>query len=52
MKEEWQTTAIVPSHKGKRGEGRRVCKGYRGISLLSVAGKLYAEAPEGRVLRD
>ena len=31
---------IVPLHKGK-GE-RNECKSYRGISLLSVVGKIYA----------
>ena len=39
--EDWKSVVIVPLYKGK-GEGTE-CKNYRGISLLSVVGKLYAE---------
>ena len=41
--EDWRKAVIVPIYKGK-GE-KDVCNNYRGISLLSVVGKLY-----GRVL--
>ena len=39
--EEWRSAVIVPLYKGK-GE-RMECRNYRGISLLSVAGKIYVE---------
>ena len=38
--EDWKSDVIVPLYKGK-GE-RNECKNYRGISLISVAGKIYA----------
>ena len=38
--EDWRSAVIVPLYKGK-GE-RTECKNYRGISFLSVAGKIYA----------
>ena len=38
--EDWRSAVIVPLYKGK-GE-RNECKNYRGISLLSVVGKIYA----------
>ena len=38
--EDWRSSANVPLYKGK-GE-RNVYKNYRGISLLSVVGKIYA----------
>ena len=38
--ENWGSAVIFPLYKGK-GE-RTKCKNYRGISLLSVVGKLYA----------
>ena len=41
--EDWKRACVVPLYKGK-GE-KCVCGSYRGISLLSVTGKLY-----GRVL--
>ena len=41
--QEWQDACIVPIYKGK-GD-KMVCKNYRGISLLSLVGKIY-----GRVL--
>nr|XP_053651035.1 protein cycle-like isoform X4 [Cherax quadricarinatus] len=40
---DWQRACIVPLYKGK-GD-KRECKNYRGISLLSVPGKVY-----GRVI--
>ena len=38
--EDWRSAVIVPLYKGK-GE-RTECKNYRGISLLSMVGKIYA----------
>ena len=38
--ENWRSAAIVTLYKGK-GE-RTECSNYRGISLLSVGGKIYA----------
>ena len=38
--EDWRSAVIVPLHKDK-GE-KTECSNYRGISLLSVAGKIYA----------
>ena len=38
--EDWKSAVIIPQYKGK-GE-RTECKTYRGISLLSVDGKIYA----------
>ena len=38
--ENWRSAVIVPLYKGK-GE-RTECKNYRGISLLSGVGKIYA----------
>ena len=35
----WRSAVIVPLYKGK-GE-RTECKNYRGISLLSMVGKIY-----------
>ena len=40
--EYWRSAVIVLLHKGK-GE-RTECKNCRGISLLSVAGKIYARS--------
>ena len=40
VSEDWRSAVIVPLYKGKR-EGSE-CKNYRGISLLSVVGKIYA----------
>ena len=36
----WQTSVIIPIHK--RGDNRK-CTNYRGISLISVVGKVYAK---------
>ena len=38
--EDWESVVIVPLYKDK-GE-RTTCGNYRGISLLSVTGKIYA----------
>ena len=47
--ERWRSSVIVPLFKGK-GE-RTECKNYRGISLLSVVGKIYAGILVDRVRR-
>ena len=36
---DWQRTIVVPLYKGKGDRGD--CKNYRGISLLSIPGKVY-----------
>ena len=38
--EDWRSAVIVPLYKSKGA--RTECKNYRGISLLSVVGKIYA----------
>ena len=43
---EWQTGVVVPLHK--KGD-RRVCSNYRGITLLSLPGKVYARVLERRI---
>ena len=45
--EDLRSAVIVPLHKGK-GEMIK-CKNYRGISLLSVVGKIYADILVDRV---
>ncbi len=45
MPEAWSKAIIVPLYKGK-GK-REECNNYRGISLLSVPGKIY-----GRILNE
>ena len=47
--EDWRSALIVPLHKGK-GE-RTECKNYKGVSFLSVAGKIYADILVDRVRR-
>lgn len=37
--EDWKKAVIVPLYKGKGAKGD--CKNYRGISLLSIVGKVY-----------
>ena len=37
--EDWRSAVIVPLYRGKGG--RNKCKNYRGISFLSVVGKIY-----------
>ena len=39
---DWQTGVVVPLFK--KGD-RRVCSNYRGITLLSLPGKVYSEGP-------
>ncbi len=41
--DDWRKAMIVPIYKGKGS--KEECKNYRGISLLSIPGKVY-----GRVL--
>ncbi|KAI3368228.1 hypothetical protein L3Q82_007815 [Scortum barcoo] len=43
---EWQTGVVVPLLK--KGD-RRVCSNYRGITLLSLPGKVYARVLERRI---
>ncbi|KAK5865690.1 hypothetical protein PBY51_019939 [Eleginops maclovinus] len=43
---EWQTGVVVPLFK--KGD-QRVCANYRGITLLSLPGKLYSKVLERRV---
>uniref|UniRef100_A0A3B4FLA9 Reverse transcriptase domain-containing protein n=1 Tax=Pundamilia nyererei TaxID=303518 RepID=A0A3B4FLA9_9CICH len=43
---DWQTGVVVPIFK--KGD-RRVCSNYRGITLLSLPGKVYARVLERRV---
>ena len=40
---QWQTSVIIPIHK--KG-GKRKCTNYRGISIISVPGKVYATCLE------
>ena len=47
--EDWRSAVIVKLYKGK-GESND-CKNYRGITLLSVAGKIYARVLVDRVRR-
>ena len=47
--QDWQDACLVPIYKGK-GD-KRECTNYRGISLLSVVGKLYGRVLIGRVKR-
>ncbi len=42
----WQTGVVVPLYK--KGD-RRVCSNYRGITLLSLPGKVYARVLERRI---
>ena len=45
--EDWRSAVIIPLYKGK-GE-RTGCSNYRGISSLSVVGKIYAGILVNRV---
>ena len=45
---DWQTGVVVPLFK--KGD-RRVCSDYRGITLLSLPGKVYSGVLERRVRR-
>jgi len=44
---DWQKGVILPFYKGKGS--RQECKNYRGITLLSVPGKVFAHLLLGRV---
>ena len=46
---DWRRAIIVPLYKGKGGKGS--CRNYRGISLLSIVGKIYAGILIERVRR-
>ena len=43
--QQWQTSVIIPIHK--KGDKKK-CTNYRGISLLSLPGKVYAKCLEKR----
>ncbi|KAL0153242.1 hypothetical protein M9458_051417, partial [Cirrhinus mrigala] len=43
---DWQTGVVVPLFKKR---DRRVCSNYRGITLLSLPGKVYARVLERRI---
>ena len=45
---DWRSAIIVPIYK--KGS-RKVCKNYRGISLLSIPGKVFAKVLKSRVQR-
>ncbi|KAI8428678.1 hypothetical protein MSG28_007400 [Choristoneura fumiferana] len=47
---DWCKAVIVPLYKGKGSQ--QDCKNYRGISLLSVVGKLYAKVIIERVMTE
>lgn len=47
--DDWKNAVIVPLYKGKGDKYE--CKNHRGISLLSIPGKLYARLLIGRVQR-
>ena len=49
MPEDWRSAEIVPLYKGN--EKRNECNNYRGISLLSMVGKIYAGILVDRVTR-
>ena len=43
---DWRKALVVPVHK----KGSKLqCKNYRGISLLSIPGKVYAKILEKRI---
>ena len=44
--EEWQKAVIVAIHK--KGS-KKLCKNYRGISLLSIPGKIFAKILDARI---
>ncbi len=47
--EDWRKAIIVPMYKGK-GK-REECNSYRGISLLSVPGKIYGMILNERMMK-
>ena len=44
--EDWQKAVIVAIHK--KGS-KKLCKNYRGISLLSIPGKVFAKILDARI---
>ena len=46
--EDWKAACIIPVYKGK-GD-RRDCVNYRGISILSIPGKIYGRILLNRVI--
>ena len=48
--ENWQKAVIVPLYKGK-GD-KRECTNHRGVSLLSITGKVYGRVVINRVIKD
>ncbi len=49
MPEDWRKAIIVLLYKGKGN--REECNNYRGISLLSVPGKIYGRILNERMLK-
>ncbi len=49
MPEDWRKAIIVPLYKGKGN--REECTNYRGISLISVPGKIYERILNERTMR-
>ncbi len=49
MPADWTKAIIVPVYKGRGRRGE--CGSYRGISLLSIAGKVYGKVTIERVQR-
>ncbi len=47
--EDWRKAIIVPLYKGKGN--RKECNSYRGISLLSVPGKIYGRNLKERMMK-
>ncbi len=47
--DEWKKVAIMPLHKGKGNKDE--CNNYRGISLLSVQGKIYGRISTERLMQ-
>ncbi|KAG7301870.1 hypothetical protein JYU34_013269 [Plutella xylostella] len=47
---DWCRAVIVPLYKGKGSQ--QDCRNYRGISLLSIVGKLYAKVLIERVMKE
>ncbi|CAK1597415.1 unnamed protein product [Parnassius mnemosyne] len=47
---DWCKAVIVPIYKGKGSQ--QDCRNYRGISLLSIVGKLYAKVLIERVMKE
>ena len=45
--EDWKASCIFPVYKGKGGRGE--CASYRGISILSIHGKIYGSVLISRV---